>query len=349
MSSTNPSSSQPPSSLTLESKDFPALYRATDEAAKTYQRGFIISILVEIGLTLLGALALVLEQNPSFVQAVGPVASVQVPGGKVFPLSLATAAALLGTAVTLLYQYALKPGDKWRQSRFLAERCATLAWRYAAHAAPFDLGRAGTATVDVDRWYLDQNTALLKEAAPLDLVNVAHGHDDVLTPAMIALRGASLAERFRIYSRDRAIAQRNWYKSRSQMFRQRRNTLRAVTVTIYIIGAGLVILHATPLRTLAPFGLLLPNYWPLVVAAAGAVTGYVAARHYDDLQRIYGYTAVLVTGELNAMENSTPTDDDEAKIGNWVDRIETILDTEHRQWRALITNDRNDPVRQNLR
>jgi hypothetical protein len=338
MSSTSSAPSNSSASVTLKSNDLPALYRATDAAAKTYQHGFTLAILVELGLTLLGALALVLEQNPAFVQAVGPVASVQVAGGKVFPLSLATAAALLGTAVTLLYQYALKPGDRWRQSRYLAERCSTLTWRYAAHATPADLGRADASSSDVDRWFLEQYAHLLKEAEPLDLMNVSQGPDDVLSQVARTLRGASLSERFTVYSRDRATAQRNWYESRAQKFRQRRNTLRAITVIIYIIGAVLVILHATPLRTVAPFDLLLPNYWPLVVAAAGAVTGYAAARHYDDLLRNYGYTAALVTGELNVMGTYTPADGDEAKVGNWVDRIETILDTEHHQWHALITS-----------
>src|SRR4051794_31844589 len=159
---------QPDRSLLLKQDDLPAFYQATDTAAKRHQRWFIVSIVLEIAFALVGAAALVLGQNPNFVDAVGSVASVQFLGATVVPLSVATAAALLATAVTLVARYVWKPGDKWRESRYLGERCATFAWRYAARATPVDLGRGQEAPADANRWYLDQIAELQQQARPLD-------------------------------------------------------------------------------------------------------------------------------------------------------------------------------------
>ncbi len=324
---------QPGRSISLKQGDLPALYQATDTAAKRHQRWYILSILTEIAFALLGALTLVLSQNPDFINATSSIATVQISGMTVVPLSLATAIALLATGITLVVRYIFKPGDKWRESRFLGERCATLAWRYAAKATPPDLGRAQEGQTDASRWYIDQIDELLQLAKPLDLPDVA-GLEE-LTPAMSALRGAPAEQRFKSYLEDRVIDQRNWYDRRARRFRRLRNSWRAVTVLIYVLGGLLVLAHATSLRDQVPFGLLATNYWPLVAAAAGAVTGYVAARHYDDLQQSYRYMCERLSGEIAVMRAFTPTAGSEREIAEFVDRVETLMDAEHQQWHAL--------------
>jgi hypothetical protein len=323
---------QPSRSITLKQGDLPALYQATDTAAKRHQRWYILSIVAEIAFALLGALMLVLSQNPNFVDAASSIASVQVLGTTLVPLSLATAIALLATAITLVVRYIFKPGDKWRESRFLGERCATLAWRYATQATPADLDRAQDGQTDANRWYIDQIDDLLQQARPLDLPDVA-GLEE-LTPAMSALRGAPAEQRFKSYLEDRVIDQRNWYDRRARRFRRQRNFWRAVTVLIYVLGGLLVLAHATSLRDQVPFGILATNYWPLVAAAGGAVTSYVAARHYDDLQQSYRYMAERLSGEIAVMRGFTAAGR-EREVGEFVDRVETLMDAEHQQWHAL--------------
>jgi hypothetical protein len=300
-------------------------------AAKQHQRWFIVSILVEAALALLGAVVLVVGLNPNFAGAVGSVAGVEVFGSKIYPVSLTIAVALAATAVTLIARYIWKPGEKWRESRFLGERCYMLAWRYAARATPVDLGRTQEGQTDANRWYLDQIDELLRQGRSLDLPDV-QGLDQ-LTPAMSELRNASVDQRFKTYLEDRAINQRNWYDRKARQFRRRRNYWRAVVVLIYVIGALLLIAESTPLRDLVPLGLLQTNYWPLVVAAAGAVTGYVAARHYDDLQQSYRYICERLSGEIDAVRAVTPSV--EREVSEWVDRVETLMDSEHQQWHAL--------------
>ena len=84
----------------LNEKNLPALYQATDTAAKRHQRWFIVSTLVEAAFVLLGALPLILGQNVDLVSAVGSITSIQMFGIMFAPLSLATAVALLATAIT---------------------------------------------------------------------------------------------------------------------------------------------------------------------------------------------------------------------------------------------------------
>jgi hypothetical protein len=318
-------------SLALKYENLPALYQATDTAAKQHQRLFIVSILVEAAFALIGALALVLELNPTFASQVQSVAGIEVGGSKIFPISLATGAALLATAATLGARYVWKPGEKWRESRYLGERCVTIAWRYATRATPADLGKSADGQADPNRWYLAEIDQLFVQAKPLDLPDV-QGLDE-LTPAMSALRDAPLDQRFKTYLEGRAIDQRNWYDRRARQFRRRRNVWRGVILVIYILGALLLVAQSTPLSTAVPLGLLATNYWPLVVAAAGAVTGYVAARHYDDLQQSYRYMCERLSGEVAAMRASSLSGDGE--LADWVDRVETMLDAEHQQWHAL--------------
>jgi hypothetical protein len=324
---------QPGRSLSLKQEDLPALYQATDTAAKRHQRWSIASILAETAFALLGALALVLGQNPTFVDAASSIAKVEVAGVTLIPLSLATAIALLATALTLVVRYLFKPADKWRESRYLGERCATIAWQYATRATPVDLGRTPDASTDANRWYLDQIDDLLQQAAPLDLPDV-RGLDE-LTPAMSALRDAPVEQRFKAYLEGRAIDQRNWYDRRARDFRRKRNFWRAIIVLIYVVGAALVLIYATPAREQVPFGLLATNYWPLVAAAAGAVTAYVATRHYDDLQQSYRYVCQRLSGEIAIMRGFSPSAERERDVAEFVDRVETLMDAEHQQWHAL--------------
>jgi hypothetical protein len=318
----------------LNEKNLPALYQATDTAAKRHQRWFILSLVAEIVFALLGALALVLEQNAFFADTVGSIGSIQMGGSTVATLSLATAVALIATAITLLVRYIFKPGEKWRESRYLGERCATLAWRYTARATPADLDRGQDAGVDANQWYLKQINELFTQARQLNLPEV--DRLDQLTPAMSALRNAPVEQRYTIYLQGRAINQRDWYNKRARMFLARRNTLRFLTIVVYVVGAGLVLAHATALRDQAPFGLLAANYWPLVAATAGAITGYVAARHYDDLQQSYRYMRDCLSAEINVMSGFTLTaTTGERAVSDWVDHIETLLDAEHQQWHAL--------------
>ena len=318
----------------LNEKNLPALYQATDTAAKRHQRWFIVSTLVEAAFVLLGALALVLGQNADLVSAVGSITSIQLFGVAFAPLSLATAVALLATAITLLVRYYFKPGEKWRESRFLGERCATLAWRYAARATPADLDRGLDAPADANRWYLKEINDLFVQANQLNLPEVDRLEE--LTPAMAALRDAPVEARYKVYREGRAINQRDWYNKRARQFRSRRNTFRFLTILAYVVGAGLVLAYATPLRDQVPFGLLAMNYWPLVAATAGALTGYVAARHYDDLQQSYRYMRNCLSAEIDVMSGFTPTPaTGEHDVSEWVDHIETLLDGEHQQWQAL--------------
>lgn len=326
---------EPNLSPSPQQPDLPALYIATDTAAKSHQRWFIASILIEIGLTLLGAFALVLGENPDFVRAVGPIASVQVRGGAILPLSLATAVTLFATALTLGARYFWKPSEKWRQCRFLGEQCATLAWRYVTKATPVDLGRGQGAFTSVNNWYLDQIDKLLLQAKPLDLPDV--NKEAQLTSAMITLRDGSLAQRFAVYLKWRASDQRDYYETRAREYRNRRNWWRFATIAVYIVGALVVVAHATQLRTTVPFGLLGANYWPVVAAAASAITGYVAARHYDDLQQTYGYMCGRLTAEINIMNQFDPNAPQaEADFAESVDRVETLMDAEHTQWHKSI-------------
>jgi len=204
-------------------------------------------------------------------------------------------------------------------------------------ATDVDLKRGRGPFPPVDDWYLGEIGALLLEAKPLDLPDVKK--DDQLTQDMTALREAPLSQRFEVYREQRAINQRDWYNNRARSFRKYRDVWRVITVLVYFVGAGLVVAHAiSPLRNAVPFGLLGANYWPLVAAVASAITGYVAARHYDDLQQTYRYMSGLLTAEIDVMRKFNPTTDTqaEADFAEQVDRVETLMDAEHKQWHKLV-------------
>jgi hypothetical protein len=315
---------------------FPALYRRTDIAAKEFQQWYYRAIAVETTLSVVGGAAVVATQIPSVSPFLVNAIGVQLFGGRVLPLSIATAIALLLTVITILVRYRWQPGERWRQSRFVGESDASLAWRYGAKATDFDLGTGSATYEDADDWYKTKAGILVDQSEKLDLPD--DGDNKERTALMGKLRDGSLQDRFELYRDLRAIDQREWYAGKAKGLKRTRNMWRWLLILTYAVGIALLFTHGTGLRNLVPFGLLDANYWPLVAATVGGITAYVAARHYDDLAQTYEHTRSKLSLEIDSMDDFAPEPPDaakEAKFARWVDRIEILMDAEHQQWHTL--------------
>jgi hypothetical protein len=300
----------------LHGNDFPALHQQTDRAAKGYQRTFLYTVAFESVLIIAGAVTLVLTPKDS------TLATVSIFGHDVGALPLATALSLLLAVVPLLTHYILKPGEKWRQSRFVGESCKSLAWRYAVKATAFDINPGLTRVASLREWYTGAFDDLIQQAKDLDLADT--GSPSAITDKMKNLREATLTERFKAYIDQRARDQRDWYQRKAKVFRGQRTFWRTVRLVVYVVGAGLVAAYA--------FKALPFNFWPLAAATLSAVAGYVAARHYDDLLQSYWYMGERLTAEIDGMSSFG---DNEAEFAQWVAHVEGLMDAEHQQWHSL--------------
>ncbi|HEX9068026.1 MAG TPA: DUF4231 domain-containing protein [Ktedonobacterales bacterium] len=322
-----------PNSPGRDQEFLPALYGRTDDTAKGQQSFHKLLIGLEIALSLLGAAAVVASQIPQITDVINNFIRIQVWGGQPAALSIATAITLSASALALGARFIWKPGEKWRQSRYIGETDASLAWRYATKATDFDLGTGVVQFSTAEDWYSSKVEELVTQTANLDLPIGAAKSE--ITDQMKVLRNAVLADQYQRYRTERAASQRDWYLLRAKEYRRKRNFWRVMTFLVYAAGITLLILHATSLRDTAPLGLLSANYWPLVVAGVGGIASWVAARHYEDLLQSYSFTSVRLSLALDKMSDFDPSTGNSAQFARWVDEIESLMDAEHQQWHAL--------------
>lgn len=311
--------------------DLPALFQKADHGAVWSRRGHYFFFGLEAVLLVLAAATEVIgRQNGATIASWLPITftgTVSIPGTTYDGKTIASTVGALIVPVLLIglligvrfFRVGKGFASRWRGRRALAESIAALCWRYVMGGLQSDLpGAAGTLTPD--EAFAQEWRRITARSGPLRLS--PSSADEPITPPMRSLRAqGTLLDKKTLYLRDRVVNQIDYYVNRASSCRRGQSLFQSLTFVAY--GSGLP--------------LLLVNGLGIATTAAGAFTGWLGAKHYDDLAD--NYEGVVT--ELQALRQMGETldltsDGAEDRWANWVDQVEAVLEGEHRDWLARV-------------
>ncbi|HEX9035712.1 MAG TPA: DUF4231 domain-containing protein [Ktedonobacterales bacterium] len=323
---------EPSAQLTLAESDMPGLYTAANQASMVAQRTFFRWLAVELVSLSLAALVAVFAIYNLGVFSVGPFSISGLPA----PISSVVASAHNITIVGLvsglfslvalaarLIRHWRRYDRVWYESRAAAESVKSLAWRYATGGRPFPLG--GDETAPRILFFQRLEDTLIDVAR--DLKNTVYTDAQKITPAMDALRKASIKERQGAYSVGRIQDQENWYTKKAKGAQASATAWHRWLVAIETVGVASSIALAF---RLIPF-----NLQGLIAAVAGGVISWTQTKRFQDLEASYEITA----SELGSIKQKIGAQANEDAWATFVDESEEACSREHRLWRATHDGD----------
>jgi hypothetical protein len=217
-----------------------------------------------------------------------------------------------------VYLFKGKPERTWYEGRAGAESVKTLSWRYMMGAEPFSLEGKQADVDDVFLRRLDDVLSVLKD---LDLV-LESSVGDQITPAMRAIRAATLDQRKSIYESERVSEQQAWYAKKARWNRDR--AVRWTLAMLCVEGAGIAaaILKAT--------GFLRGDLLGLGGAFVAAMAAWLQTKQHRTLAAAYSVTALELASVRSRIGHQT-TESDWAKF---VSDAEEAFSREHTLWKA---------------
>ncbi|WP_285684498.1 DUF4231 domain-containing protein [Actinoplanes sp. NBRC 103695] len=286
------------SAVALSRDDLPASYWAASEHSTRGQRVAIRWLAAQLILLSGGAV-------------LGAVDGVNAGGIDLGAAS--AAAALLVSLVPAAWLAARNPQRAWYEGRAAAESIKTLAWKYAIRAEPFDCG--------------DQAAIIrLKNdltAIRLDLSTIAWPqHETIATPAMSALRAASLPTRRSVYRMGRIDAERRWYAEKTDNYIRMSRRWSALAVIATVAGLTGGVLKAT--------GVLAYDGLGAASSIAAAATAWLQMKQFRPLAAAYRLTG----RELSAVDHQLEHVTDEPDWAQRAASAEDAISREHTMWLA---------------
>ena len=296
-----------PSSVQFGNADLPRLFHDTDGAAVSRQNDTLKWVRRQLTMLLLAAACSALPWR--------------LPVGQVDLLALATAIGYIG-ALWCAWQAARhRHRAKWQLHRSAAEFLRSQCWRYAVHGAPF-----GPEVADPDGVFAFRLTESLEQLRAVGWQDpgtsgVPEPAQNLITPAMRALRGKPFAVRREIYVRDRLLEQRSWYQRRSGESRRSLalwQTLSALSTAAAVAAAVAKILEWGSSMDLAG----------LASSIAASIVAWSEVRQYHPLIAAHA----RVAQELSAMEVTLRNETTEERWVADVESAEEAISPERTAW-----------------
>ncbi len=278
--------------------EYPALLVATEAASAATQRAFFGSRASEF-------IALALAAS------LGPIPNADLAGA-------GPDAALIMFVLALVIRVS-GVGDRaerrWYDARAASESIKSASWQFAVGGEAFGLSDE-TASVRFLQAQQDVLKALPNLDVPVDAASTA------ITPQMIALRQAPLAERTRQYGVQRVEDQRRWYAAKARLngrrARQWRSLLVAVEADACLLGL---------FRALGSFDV---DWLGLLGTAAAGIAAWKQTRNYGFLSESYSVTS----HEVTLLAAALPAGEDEDVWAQAVHDAEAAFSREHTLWLA---------------
>lgn len=322
--------------------DLPEVFRTADKGAMRSQKWHFFLVRTELIAISLAALAQVV--GPRFAPDI--VSTLQIKIGSVHFLgssftssevthdvaSYLLPALFLAIALLMfLLRLILRLDQRWRGRRAIAEATKSLAWRYSMRALHADLD--AQAPLDRDRANQAFNTELTKlveEAGNLHLDPPESG-DVELSDRMKNLRQQEdSALRGAVYMKGRLESQQEWYSRKANAYQKLTTRLQVARFVAYGVGVFLIFYQGLGVNGLG-----------IMTTIAGAFATWLAGKHYDDLSQSYGSMARSLAGLAGAAPSHSPSGSvgpsggSDTAWAHFADKVEALLDGEHRDWLRL--------------
>ena len=202
----------------------------------------------------------------------------------------------------------------WARARLLAEALQRECWRYLMRLPPFDSPEAAVE--------LQQRAADLMGNLGLERGSVQTGREVKLpTPAGIE-----------DYIKDRALAQAEWYETRSGTHRQERRRYGQWTFFLGAFAVAASVVGSSYPRLLA--------FVPVVTTATAALVAWIQGNRIGSLVALYQETATQLRLQIAAWHDKArerqkqPPEEQIKKAKELVERCEGIMARENGSWRA---------------
>ena len=218
-----------------------------------------------------------------------------------------------------VYLLSVRPEKGWYEGRAAAESVKTLSWRYAVGGAPFSISMQQN---DADRLFLQGLQETLQTLARATNIEAPGSGGHQIREEMRSVRQLELAERRRIYERDRIREQQGWYASKGA-WNQRRATAWGIALIVLeglaIGGAAVKAASISPVNLLGVGG-----------AAIAGATAWLHVKQHQNLASAYAIAA----HELSLISSTIESQVEEANWAQFVDQAEDAISREHTLWKA---------------
>lgn len=298
-------------SVTLRRSDYPALYRAADDASQAGQKTYKRLVQADLSLIVLAS-------------ALGTV-WILLPTRYGTAFAVVTTVVLLAILLAKLIGRQRRDNEDWFDGRAVAESVKTLTWRYIMRVNPFD------DDTTCDREFARELDAIREARVDLQLrVDASPGGSaDQITTRMREVRGLTMQQRGDLYAKERLEEQAKWYGGKSHCNRLLAEAFFWASLTAQFVALILAIVRvAFPETQLSLVGPLL--------ALAAAITAWTQLGRHDELSKSYA----LANQELLTIKSLADTVDTEEELAGLVRDGEGAISREHTMWVAK----RSDPL-----
>lgn len=280
--------------------NYPAIYKAADKLSNKYQKWYLWSIRVFLGLIVILAL-----------QGIKIKIINNVPED--FTLII------VGLLIIVTFIIAFWDLNKvWYSARALAESIKTISWRFMTKAEPYKekLSVKEEFIKDI-RQIINQNHTIVEKMGHYAL------DEDQITEKMQQIRNSSLSERIEYYKNARIENQLAWYKKRTKSFNLIANIW--FVILIAILGVSFFVLIINNSRV------LITNVVPqLLPALVGSILTWIQTKKYKEVAAAYTQTA----HEIGFLKTKISEIEEEEQFSKFVSDAENAFSREHTQWAA---------------
>jgi len=296
--------------LRLEYSDYPALFRAADEASLAAQRNYLRLTLGTLILLVTGAaLAAVSSEFASVASAMSALAM--------------TSAIVLAVSLLLtLYLKTSKLEQVWYGGRAVAESVKSMMWRYIVGADPYSVDLVPAA--EADKKFLSELGSIVKERKQLAFgFGGEFAEEPQISERMRAVRSTNLDERKSMYVSERISGQRRWYGHQAKLNRSAENKYFAL-----IAFSQLCALVAAMALVEWPGSKI--KLTGLFTSVAAAFIAWLQIKQHKELSQSYSVAEL----ELSFIQEQAQFVKNDRDLSNFVADAENAISREHTLWIA---------------
>jgi hypothetical protein len=296
--------------LKLDYSNYPALFRAADEASLAAQKNYLrltrgILILLVTGAALAGV-------SSEFASAASAMSVLAMMSAIVLAVSL----------LLTLYLKISKLEQIWYGGRAVAESAKSMMWRYIVGADPYSVDLVLAA--EADRKFLSDLGSIFKERKQLAFgFGGEFAEEPQISEHMRAVRAATLDERKNMYVTERISGQRRWYGNQAKLNRSAENKYFALIAfsQLCALVAALALVE-----------------WPgskikltgLFTSVATAFIAWLQIKQHKELSQSYSVAEL----ELSFIQEQAQYVKNDRDLSNFVADAENAISREHILWIA---------------
>ncbi|MEX0313858.1 MAG: DUF4231 domain-containing protein [Allomuricauda sp.] len=281
--------------------EYPALYRAADDASMSSQKNYLIGFKFYLWLSIFAALltSYIRESKEAGILA-----------------------AILFLAILFLTVYqAFKRFDKtWYNGRAVAESVKTRTWRFIMRSEPY----FNTTNISVVKreFCSDLNDILSQNQALGGSLTHPSMTEETISLSMLEIRRYSFQDRLKYYIDNRINEQRDWYYTKAKHNKRlARNWFYGLVATHGIVIIFLLIEIAYEYYTLPT---------STIIVLGTSILSWIQIKRYQDLSTSYS----LASHEIGILKSQSFEVKGEESLSDFIKDAENAFSREHTQWVA---------------